>query len=313
LQAGFDWVALGEGELVIRAVARGEPLERVQGLARLVDGKLSSTARGPLVELDGFPPFAAAHRRFGPIEITRGCVYACKFCQTPFFNHARFRHRSVPNVRQHVETMVARDLRDVRFLSPTSLSYGASSAEPNLDAVEELLASVRELIGPARRLYFGTFPSEVRPEHVTPRALAIVKRFCDNRTLILGGQSGSDAVLAHSKRGHDVAAIERAVACCLELGFTPHVDFLLGLPGEAEADAQATLALMQRLAERGAKAHAHVFMPLPGTPFRREAAGTVSAVTELGLRRLASRGALYGQWERQRVHANELVRLAQRG
>ena len=31
------------------------------------------------------------------LEITRGCVYACSFCQTPFMFKARFRHRSVGN------------------------------------------------------------------------------------------------------------------------------------------------------------------------------------------------------------------------
>ena len=75
------------------------------------------------------------------------------------------------------------------------MSYGATGPEPNLAAVEELLAGVREDIGSERRLWFGTFPSEVRPEHVTEEALQLIRRYCNNRTLILGGQSGSDAVL----------------------------------------------------------------------------------------------------------------------
>ena len=37
----------------------------------------------------------------------------------------RFRHRSVASVREHVRRIVSYGLRDVRFITPTSLSYGA--------------------------------------------------------------------------------------------------------------------------------------------------------------------------------------------
>src|SRR5207302_1418065 len=128
---------------------------------------------------------------------------------------------------------------------------------------------VREaLAGSAMRMYFGTFPSEVRPEHVTIEALAVLKRYVDNDNLILGGQSGSDRVLSKSHRGHDVEAIIRAVRIALECGFTPNVDFILGLPGEEGADLAATVALMKKLHALGARVHSHAFMPLPGTPFK---------------------------------------------
>ena len=127
--------------------------------------------------LDDYPPFGPEHDRFGPIEITRGCIYACRFCQTPYFAGAAFRHRSVANIRHWVRYLVGRGFRDFRFLTPTSLSYGAHGPEPDLAAVEELLAGVREDIGPERKLWFGTFPSEVRPEHVTPQSLALLQRW----------------------------------------------------------------------------------------------------------------------------------------
>jgi hypothetical protein len=37
--------------------------------------------------LDRYPPHCAKYRKFGPVEITRGCIYACKFYQTPFVNN----------------------------------------------------------------------------------------------------------------------------------------------------------------------------------------------------------------------------------
>ena len=318
LRAGFDLVAIGEGELLVldlvRTLLRGGDPRTVAGIAFLEDRgselhktELKRNGKALRPSLDDFPPCAPAHRRHGPIEITRGCIYACRFCQTPYFAGANFRHRSVANVQQWVRYFVSIGFRDFRFLSPTSMSYGTSGAEPSLAAVEDLLATVRAEIGPERRLWFGTFPSEVRPEHVTPAALALLKRYVDNRALILGGQSGSDAMLQHSKRGHDVASIERAAALCLEHGFVPHVDFLFGMPGESEGDVEATLALMDRLVAQGARVHGHTFMPLPGTPFRRAAAGALTPVLRKRLLQLASQGAVYGQWEQQETTALEIA------
>lgn len=313
LHAGFDLVATGEGELPIRDLVHDL---RVGGDGRSVAGMVSLDAAGELrrngrasrIALDDFPPFGPAHDRFGPIEITRGCIYACRFCQTPYFAGAAFRHRSIASVRHWVRHLVGRGFRDFRFLSPTSLSYGTQTAEPDLAAVEALLAGVRDEIGPERRLWFGTFPSEVRPEHVTPASLALLRRFVTNRALIVGGQSGSDRVLAASERGHDSACIERAVALCGEHGFVPHVDFLLGLPGEEPADVEATLQLMDALVARGARVHAHTFLPLPGTPFRRAAPGAITEVVRRRLRAMASKGSLYGQWEQQEATASSLAR-----
>ena len=185
LRAGFDLVAIGEGERLVRdlvhALATGGDPRTVDGLAWLENGALRRTGRAARVPLDEFPPFGPAHARFGPIEITRGCVYACRFCQTPYFAGASFRHRSVANVREWVRFLVGRGFRDLRFLTPTSLSYGANGPEPELAAVEALLAGVREDIGPERRLWFGTFPSEVRQRPCARRERARPRRG-DDRT-----------------------------------------------------------------------------------------------------------------------------------
>jgi B12-binding domain/radical SAM domain protein len=307
LGAGFDLVCIGEGEralLGLLARARdGVPLEGAAGFA----WRGGRGPKPPLVSLDEYPPFAPKTGLFGAIEITRGCVYACRFCQTPFMSKARFRHRSVENVRRWVRVMRESGRRDARFISPTSLSYGSTDTSVNLCAVEALLAACREELGPKRRLFFGTFPSEVRPEHVTPEALRVLRRYVDNDNLIIGGQSGSDAVLRESRRGHDVEAIVRAARVCVENHFVPNVDFILGLPGEGPEELLATVALMNQLAELGAKVHGHTFMPLPGTPFRAAAPGDVTPAVRTELDRLASQGRLYGHWRAQIETARALA------
>lgn len=303
LQAGFDLVAVGEGEPVLiellGRLQRGEDPRPTRGLARLEDGKLLQNGRSEGVQLDTHPPFAPRHGKFGAIEVTRGCIYACRFCQTPFMSKARFRHRSVENIAHWARVLRASGRRDVRFITPTSLSYGTQDETVNLAAVEELLARVTEAMAPDGRIFYGTFPSEVRPEHVTPEGLALLKRYVHNDNLIIGGQSGSERVLERSRRGHDVETVVRATQLAVEGGFVPNVDFILGLPGEEPEDVEATLTLMQRLADLGARVHGHTFMPLPGTPFRDAAPGQVSPEAQRRLEQLASQGRLYGHWKAQ--------------
>lgn len=303
LAAGFELSARGEGEGtlpdLLAALAAGRDPREVPGLAWLEGGALRHSGRAAPVDLDAVPPFALRAGRLGPIELTRGCVWACRFCHTPFLFKARWRHRSLGAVRAAVEELRRRQAFDVRFLTPSALSYGAAGEAPDLDAVEALLATCREAIGPQGRIFLGTFPSELRPEHVSPRALGLIRRFCHNRAVILGGQSGSDRLLEAMGRGHDAASVERAARLALEAGLEPSVDLIFGFPGEEAADRAATRALATRLADLGAKVHAHTFMPLPGTPWAGAVPPPLDPETRLLLDRLASRGRAHGAWKRQ--------------
>ncbi|GGQ74111.1 TIGR04013 family B12-binding domain/radical SAM domain-containing protein [Couchioplanes azureus] len=313
LDAGWDVAAVGEGETtLLRLVdAVGDPAGVTGLVYRDETGGIVKTGRPERRPLGDFRGFSLKWDRFNALEITRGCVFSCRFCQTPFMFSARFRHRSVENVRWHVDRMRARGLRDVRFITPTALSYGSQTEEPNLDAVEELLASCREGIGPNGRVFFGSFPSEIRPEHVSRDALRLVKKYCDNNNIIVGAQSGSDRVLGAAKRGHGVEEVKRAARLGVEEGFRINVDMIFGMPGEDERDVADSLALARELAELGARIHAHTFMPLPGTPWRDAPPGDVDPATVREVDRLSQRGALYGHWQKQRDHAARLAAAAQ--
>jgi B12-binding domain/radical SAM domain protein len=329
LDAGWDVAAVGEGETtLLRLVDAGGDPAGVPGLVyrppgfcadrrsrRPEDsdgtGALVKTGRPERLPLDTYRGFSLRWKRFNALEVTRGCLYSCRFCQTPFMFSARFRHRSVANVRWHVDRMRERGLRDVRFITPTALSYGTDGEEPNLAGVEELLASCKEGIGANGRVFFGSFPSEIRPEHVSREALRLVKRYCANDNIIVGAQSGSDRILAAAKRGHGVEEVRRAVRLGVEEGFRINVDMIFGMPGEDPADAAASLRLAGDLADLGARIHAHTFMPLPGTPWRDAPPGDVDPETISAVDRLSRRGALYGHWQRQRDHAARLAAAAE--
>lgn len=302
LDAGFDLAAIGEGEetlvgLLSRLAAGGDstgPGLAWRGRDRLVRG-----APPVPVDLDTCPPFPEGLPRLGPIEITRGCAHACRFCQTTHLHGGRVRHRSLERITGAARSVVERGGRDVRFVTPSALAWGSDDGSPRLEAIEELLRRVREATGGGARIWFGTFPSELRPEHVTPEALRILRRHVANDHLAIGAQSGSDAVLRAAHRGHGTEDVRRAVRLASEAGFRAKVDLIFGLPGETPDDAEATRALAVELAELGAEIHAHAFLPLPGTPWAGAAPGRIDDRTRGLLLRLEGKGRLSGPWRRQ--------------
>ena len=302
LDLGFDLAALGEGEETLTGFLRriaegGDP--RGPGLAWKEAGGVRRGPPPPPVSLDRTPPFPERLPRLGPIEITRGCGHACRFCQTTHLHGGRVRHRSARRVAEAARHVVLRGGRDVRFVTPSALAYGSEDGTPRLEAVEELLVRVREATGPGARIWFGTFPSEVRPEHVTPEALRLLRLHVANDHLAIGAQSGSDAMLEGCNRGHRAEDVRRAVRLVAEAGFRAKVDLIFGLPGETPDDAAASREMAAELAAAGAEIHAHAFLPLPGTPWAGAAPGRIDPETRDLLDRLAGRGRASGPWRTQ--------------
>ncbi len=305
LGMGFDLAVAGEGErafpTLMRAFLDGGDPSAVSGVASR-DGMDRVVVRKPFppVDLDAFPAGAPAFRRFGPLEISRGCPHACAYCQTPRLAGRRMRHRSPAVLAAAAAAMRRLRMRDFRFVTPNAFAYGSPDGRtPDPAAVEGLLRTLREAAGPGARLRFGSFPSEVRPESVTPEVLAAVRRHADTRVLIIGTQSGSGRMLERSRRGHGPDEVVRAVELATRAGFAAAVDVIFGMPGETEADQRATATLMETCVRLGARIHAHTFTPLPGTPWAEEPPSPLSAPARRTVLELLGRGRLFGKWERQ--------------
>jgi len=309
LRMGFDLVVYGEGEdtvveLLQHLSESPRELPRVCGTAWLEGGRVVVRRRLRYVDLDSYPPFPYWRRRFGPVEIMRGCSSACFFCQVSFM-FGRPRYRSVDTVVDIARRVFSSGLRDLRFIAPNSLGYmSRDGVRPNHSALEELLSRLRRLAdGYGGRVFFGSFPSEVRPDSVDKESARILKRYVDNRRVIVGGQSGSDRVLRTVHRGHTIDDVFRAVEILRSHGFLPEVDFIFGLPGEDDEDVELTIRAMERLAAMGARIHAHTFMPLPGTPFHDAPPGWVDERVRRVVAKLIGRGRAYGEWEEQEAIA----------
>ncbi|RMG73287.1 MAG: radical SAM protein, partial [Nitrospirae bacterium] len=183
--------------------------------------------------------------------------------------------------------------------------------EVSLESIEELLGSVKRLLGKRGRVFFGSFPSEVRPEQLTPEVLELLKGYVDNDNLVIGAQSGSDRILRLCHRGHTVEDVYRAVREAIRYGFKANVDFIFSLPGETEKDIEETERFILELVSMGARVHAHSFMPLPQTPFSSCRPEGLTARYRGLINRLLPRGVIFGDWQKQAVIAQRLYQRLQ--
>lgn len=298
LGMGFDCVVTGEGEEALVSLMREFCAGR----------RPSGVIRGERQQdLGKWPPFPGQAGLLGPIEITRGCPFACAYCQTTFLTGAKPRHRPVADILRHMRALFAAGLKEIRFITPDAFGYGSHDGRAmNLPALRELLEGAGALAEKqGGKIFFGSFPSDVRPEHVTAQALELTRRHASNRRLIIGAQTGSPRLLAAIGRGHTTADILRACDLCKEHRITPYLDFIFGLPGETRADEKDTEAMIEELSRRGAMIHVHAFMPLPGTPFGRDRGHGITATGEAFLKRMETRGKAFGKWRIQRGLALE--------
>jgi radical SAM superfamily enzyme YgiQ (UPF0313 family) len=201
------------------------------------------------------------------------------------------------------------DLTDVRFITPNAFSYGSFDGKSlNLTKLEDLLKQIRIIIGKKSRLFLGTFPSEVRPEHVTNETLGILKKYADNDNITLGAQSGSQRILDLCHRDHSIEDIYNAVAITLKNNLKVNVDFIFGLPGEEEEDINLTISMMKELSNNEVRVHAHSFIPLPQTPFAKAPVKRVREIYKKEITKLISKGFAFGDWKKQEKLAIKIAK-----
>ncbi|MCG8344670.1 MAG: TIGR04013 family B12-binding domain/radical SAM domain-containing protein [Chlorobiales bacterium] len=319
LKIGFDIVVKGEGEEtlleILEKIDRDEDLSNIKGLAFIDEkGEYHENPRRSWIDLDKYPPFSVKHEKFGNIEITRGCPYACYFCQTPQILGGRPRHRSIEKISEYVYILKERNLTDIRFITSNAFSYGSIDGKKvDISCLEELLKSVKKIILPKGRIFLGSFPSEVRPDHVIPETVELIKKYAHNDNLIIGAQSGSQKILDICHRNHTVNDVYNSVQLTLKAGLKANVDFIFGLPNETDKDIKDTIIVMSDLVKMGARVHTHTFIPLPHTPFSKYPPGHLSKDLRKLIDDLTAKGIAYGDWKAQENIAKKIAKYFRTG
>ena len=305
LSFNIDYIVPDEGEIAfsqfLEYIIRGEKIENIAGLVNCESAKNQQNyAYIPpeLVDLGSFPPFSERLMLFAPIEISRGCPFSCKFCQTGNQSR-RMRHAPIEKVVGWVRTTIERGLDKVWFITPNIFAYQSKNGvTPNVEAIESLLSQLHKIEG-LKGIYFGTFPSEVRPESITKEVLTAIKPYITNKKILLGAQTVSDDLLKSIHRGHTFQDVEDGIELLNEFGFKSEVDFIFGLPGETKQHEEANIQFLKRVLKgeiKNIKIHGHTFMALPGTPFENENDGELSKDILDILGKLGNAGKAYGNY-----------------
>ncbi|MCS7128181.1 MAG: TIGR04013 family B12-binding domain/radical SAM domain-containing protein [Desulfurococcaceae archaeon] len=317
---GFDVAVISEGEEtfleIATALAEGGDICRVRGLVTVINGKPVFTGARGKVSLDNYPPFPYWRGVVNPIEIARGCPYGCSYCQVSYMHGFKQRYRGIDCVIENAARAAKLGFRDLRFITPNGLGYGAEGpGKPRFDIVEELLEKLKKKVAEVygARIFYGSFPSEVRPEYVTEESAKMLKKYVSNKRVIIGAQSGSERILRAIRRGHTIDDIYEAFTALTKAGFRVDVDFILGFPWESNDDYNETLKVIERLASMGAVIHLHSFIPLPGTPLAAAKPRQLPNWVKKKVSKLVGSGRAYGAWMNQESISLKIVELRRRG
>jgi B12-binding domain/radical SAM domain protein len=301
---GADFVVRGEAEwtfpdLLIKLYAHFHKNQRIKDDFVRKNAILEPDS-SHLIDLNKYPPYSEKFRVFSPIEISRGCPFKCKFCQIGCY-WPKMRHAEIDSIVSWVKNAVKIRYDRVWFTSPNSFAYGSKNGiGTNPNAIKRLLSRIREIPN-LKEVFFGTFPSEIRPEFVSEEIIELIKPFIDNSYFTIGAQSASDTLLRKIGRGHNFQTVLKAVDIITDNGYGVDLDFIFGLPGETENDIELTKNYFNTVLRSSKKIriHTHTFMPLPGTPFEKEKYGVISPKFEKIIGQLATRNKAFGQHHKQ--------------
>jgi tRNA-2-methylthio-N6-dimethylallyladenosine synthase len=176
------------------------------------------------------------------VTIMQGCNNFCAYCVVPF---VRGREESRPSrdIWAEVEALVAGGVKEILLLGQNVNSYGQNQKEEWTFA--RLLQSLEKVSGLERIRFTTSHPKDLSGELID--CFGQVTNLCPH--IHLPVQAGSNRILERMGRGYTREAylekIDRIRDRCPEMAITS--DIIVGFPGEAEADFDQTMALVEQV------------------------------------------------------------------
>jgi len=234
-------------------------------------------------KFDAMPPA----RVQGPtafVSIMEGCSKYCSFCVVPYTRGEEV-SRPFEDVLLEVADLADQGVREVTLLGQNVNAYlGKMDDAGALADFATLLDFVHEIPGIERIRYTTSHPKEMTTRLIQAHArLPKLVPF-----LHLPVQSGSDQILAAMKRGYTTLEFKSIVKRLREArpGITLSSDFIVGFPGETEADFQKTMKLIEDVGFD--TSFSFIYSRRPGTPAADLADNTTAEVKLKRLQHLQS-------------------------
>jgi len=195
------------------------------------------------------------------VSIMEGCSKYCTFCVVPYTRGEEV-SRPVDDVIAEIAILAASGVREVNLLGQNVNAFRGPNHEGEIVDFAELLHLVAKIAGIERIRYTTSHPVEFSDALID--AYGDIPQLVDH--LHLPVQSGSDRILAAMKRGHTALEYKSKIRRLRKL--RPNIsissDFIIGFPGETEADFAATMALIEQVGFD--TSFSFVYSARPGTP-----------------------------------------------
>ena len=230
----------------------------------------------PLARVDGAAAF---------VSIMEGCSKFCTYCIVPFTRGDEV-SRPFDDVLTEVANLAAQGVGEITLLGQNVNAYRGAMADSDETADLALLIEyIAEIPGVERIRYTTSHPCEMTQRIID--CYARIPKLVSH--LHLPVQSGSDRILAAMKRGYTAleykSLVRRLRAARPQISLSS--DFIVGFPGETEADFEKTMKLIDEVGFDAS--FSFLFSPRPGTPAAEMPDDTPAEVQTARLMRLQQR------------------------
>ena len=250
-------------DLVLGPQAYHKLPEMIARVSRAVGDRLE-TEFDTLEKFDALPKARAADGPTAFLSVQEGCDKFCTFCVVPYTRGAEL-SRSVDDIVVEARSLASQGVREISLLGQNvNAFHGAAPAiegGPDWD-LGQLCRHIAKIGGIDRIRYTTSHPRDMDDDLIaahgdTPEMMPF---------LHLPVQSGSDRILKAMNRGHTAADFHDIIAKvrAARPGIALASDFIVGFPGETDADFDATMDLVRQTGF--ATAYSFKYSRRPGTP-----------------------------------------------
>lgn len=265
-------VAQAEGEEILRRAPVVDLVLGPQTYHRLPELLARRAAEGkPVIETDfpageKFEELTSGHRAATRnvsafLTVQEGCDKFCSFCVVPYTRGAEV-SRPFTQIVAEARRLANAGVREVTLLGQNVNAYRSGDEKGRSYSLADLVDALSRIDGLDRLRYMTSHPLDMTDDliaahSVNPKLMPY---------LHLPVQAGGDRILKSMNRGHTadsyVRLVERIRAARPDIALSG--DFIVGFPGETEADFQATMSLVKAVGY--ASAFSFKYSARPGTP-----------------------------------------------
>lgn len=215
------------------------------------------------------------------LTVQEGCDKFCTYCVVPYTRGAEV-SRPWQAIIDEATALIDAGAREITLLGQNVNAWTSEDDRGRAQGLDGLIRALDSIPGLARIRYMTSHPNDMTDGLIAAHGdVAKLMPF-----LHLPVQAGSDRILKAMNRSHDVASylrlIERVRMVRPDIAISG--DFIVGFPGETEADFAETLSVVGTVGH--AQAFSFKYSPRPGTPAATMADQVAGDVMDERLQRL---------------------------